>query len=79
MALRRSNDRKVIAGVAGGLAQNFDIDPTWVRVAFVVFTIFGGAGIALYLLLWFVIPRAEGESIVEEEIKKAKSRRRGRS
>lgn len=72
MQLRRSNEHKMIAGVAGGLAENFGIDPTWARVAFVVFTIFGGAGVALYVVLWIVIPRAEGGTIAEDGISKAR-------
>lgn len=78
MAIRRSTDNKIIAGVAGGLAESLNTDPKYVRIGFALFTIFGGAGIALYLLLWLVIPRAEGTSIVEEEIRKAKGPRRRR-
>lgn len=63
----------MVAGVAGGLAENFDIDPTWIRVAFVVFTLFGGSGVLLYLILWAVIPRADGTGTVAEDgISKAK-------
>ena len=54
--LYRSNDDKTIAGVCGGLGEHFGIDPTILRVAFVLITIFGGSGVIIYLVLWLVIP-----------------------
>lgn len=54
--LRRSTTDRHIAGVAGGLARHLDIDPLLVRIAFVIFTIFGGAGILLYGALWLLVP-----------------------
>lgn len=55
--LTRSND-KMIAGVLSGIANYFDMDPTIVRVIFVVLTIasFGIVGIIIYLVLWAVMP-----------------------
>ncbi|NMO94135.1 PspC domain-containing protein [Actinomycetospora sp. TBRC 11914] len=53
-AARRGTDSK-IAGVAGAIARRYDLDPTLVRVAFVVWTIVGG-GLLLYLLGWLVLP-----------------------
>ncbi|MDG3008922.1 PspC domain-containing protein [Rhodococcus sp. D2-41] len=44
-----------IAGVAAGIGRRYDVDPLLVRVAFVVSTIFGGAGIVLYLACWVVL------------------------
>lgn len=56
----RDPDEKVIAGVCSGIAAYFDInDPIWVRLAFVIFTLTGGAGVLLYLILWAVIPKAK--------------------
>jgi phage shock protein PspC (stress-responsive transcriptional regulator) len=61
--LYRSNQHKIIGGVCGGLGEHFDVDPTWFRLAFVVLTIFHGAGIVLYVIGWIIIPRAqEGET-----------------
>ncbi len=57
--LRRTSDRRV-AGVAGGLAEQFGLDATLVRVAFVVLAFFGGAGLAAYVVGAFVIPDEEG-------------------
>lgn len=55
--LRRSRSDRVIAGVAGGLGQYFGIDPVIVRIAFIVLTLFSGAGFLLYLLGWVVIAK----------------------
>jgi phage shock protein PspC (stress-responsive transcriptional regulator) len=51
---RREEDTK-IAGVAGAIARRYDLDPTLVRVAFVVWAIVGG-GLLLYLLGWLMLP-----------------------
>jgi phage shock protein PspC (stress-responsive transcriptional regulator) len=59
--LTRSREDRVLAGVIGGLADYFDIDPVILRVAFVVLTVVGfGVGAPLYLLAWLIIPE-EGE------------------
>ncbi|MFD4462410.1 PspC domain-containing protein [Nocardia sp. NPDC058480] len=50
-----------IAGVAAGFGLRYGVDPVLVRVAFVVSTIFGGAGIMLYLLGWLVLGSAGNE------------------
>lgn len=55
--LTRSND-KMIAGVLGGIAEYFDVDPTIVRILYVVFSIasVGFPGIIAYLIMWAIIP-----------------------
>lgn len=58
--LRRSRTDRKLAGVAGGLGRQFDIDPTIIRVAFVVLAIFGGAGLLLYGVCWLLVPE-EGQ------------------
>lgn len=56
--LLRSHDRKV-AGVAAGIAEYFDFDPTLVRLAFVAIALVGFVGaIAAYIILWIVMPEA---------------------
>ena len=57
--LRRSNN-KMIAGVAAGVADYFSIDPTLVRLAFVLLALAGGPGLLLYIILWIVMPAAPG-------------------
>lgn len=54
--LYRSAHDKVIAGVCGGLAAYFKIDPAIVRLAFLVFALVGGASILLYIVLWVAVP-----------------------
>jgi phage shock protein PspC (stress-responsive transcriptional regulator) len=53
---RRSGRDRKIAGVAGGIGRALGVDPVLIRVAFVVLTIFGGSGIALYALGWLLMP-----------------------
>jgi signal transduction histidine kinase/phage shock protein PspC (stress-responsive transcriptional regulator) len=55
---RRSPDQRIFGGVAGGLSARLGLDVTLVRVGFVLAAIFGGFGIALYLILWLVMPMA---------------------
>lgn len=57
--LRRSRDNAMIAGVCGGLGRYFGIDPTLVRVLYVVGSIISAAfpGILVYFLLWLIIPK----------------------
>jgi phage shock protein PspC (stress-responsive transcriptional regulator) len=50
-------DRK-IAGVCGGLGEWLDVDPVFVRVAFVLLALACGFGVLLYILLWMLAPRA---------------------
>ena len=54
--LYRSKTDRMIAGVCGGLARRFSVNVTWVRLAFVLFTLLGGAGFLLYLFLWIIMP-----------------------
>ncbi len=57
--LYRSQKDKMIAGVCGGIAEVLDIDPTVVRLVFVLLALLGGHGILLYLILWLIMPRAD--------------------
>ncbi len=54
--LHRSRTEKMIAGVCGGIAEYLDIDPTIVRVLWVLVAFLAGTGILLYLILWIVMP-----------------------
>lgn len=58
--LRRTPGERKVAGVAGGIARHFDVDPLVVRVVLVVLTIFGGGGLLLYGAVWLVVPE-DGE------------------
>ena len=54
--LQRSRDEKLIGGVCGGIADYFELDPVLVRAAFVLFALFGGTGLLLYVVLWVIMP-----------------------
>jgi phage shock protein C len=54
--LTRSETDRVIAGVAGGIAQRFGFNSTVVRLAWVLSVLFGGFGILAYVILWIVLP-----------------------
>ena len=58
--LRRSADDKMLAGVAGGIARYLNTDVTLVRVVIAALALFTGAGVALYVAAWLLIPE-DGE------------------
>ena len=65
--LLRSRDDRILAGVAGGIANYLDVDPTLVRVGFVAAVLFGGLGIAAYLVLAVVTPNDDGSGAPAED------------
>lgn len=66
--LYRSQPDKIIAGVAGGLAEYFEVDPMIVRLLFILITIIGGSGVLIYIILWLLLPRDPNEpAIINEE------------
>jgi phage shock protein PspC (stress-responsive transcriptional regulator) len=56
--LTRSETDRVIAGVAGGIAQRLGVSSTLLRLAWVLSVFFGGLGIVAYLILWVVLPKS---------------------
>jgi phage shock protein C len=54
--LYRCRENRVLAGVAGGVAEYFDLDPTLVRVLWLVSIFFGGVTLALYIGLAIIVP-----------------------
>jgi phage shock protein PspC (stress-responsive transcriptional regulator) len=50
----------MIAGVAGGIARHWDLDPSLVRIAFAVTAVFGGLGLVVYAICALVVPSEEG-------------------
>lgn len=52
----RSRRNKVFAGVCGGIAEHYELDPTAVRLGLAVFVLLGGSGILAYLIACLVIP-----------------------
>lgn len=55
--LYKSNNNKMVAGVCGGIAEYFNIDPTVVRLAWVLFCALGGSGFLAYIIAAIIIPR----------------------
>ena len=66
--MRQSNGRW-FAGVAAGVARWLGVDPLVVRAGFILFSIFFGMGLALYLVLWLLMPDERGEIHVERALK----------
>ena len=54
--LYKSNNR-MIDGVCAGIAEYFNVDPTLVRLAFVVFSCMGGSGLLIYIIAAIIMPR----------------------
>src|SRR4051812_98213 len=54
--LERPREGRMLAGVSAGIARHLNIDPTLVRLGFIVATIAGGVGIAAYGAAWLLIP-----------------------
>ena len=75
--LRRSGDDKMLAGVAGGIARYLNVNVTLVRVIIAALVVFSGAGAALYLAAWLLIPAdGEDQSIAEAWIARRQDRLR---
>ena len=61
--LYRSDENKMLAGVCGGIAEYFGVDPTLIRLAWVVFSLLGGSGLLAYILAAIIIPATTAISI----------------
>jgi phage shock protein PspC (stress-responsive transcriptional regulator) len=73
--LRRSRSDRTIAGVCGGLADYFEIHPAVFRVAFVVMTLLGGAGVLIYLAAALVMPdEGREDSVVTAALRELRDR-----
>lgn len=65
--LYRSRTDVMIGGVCSGIAKYFEVDPTAVRLAFVLLLFAGGGGLWIYLVLWIIMPLEpqESENVVD--------------
>ena len=54
--LYRSRDNKMVAGVCAGIADYFELDPTIVRLAWVIAIFGAGVGVLAYLIAWIIMP-----------------------
>lgn len=66
--LQRSRDQRMVAGVAGGLAEYVDVDPLLIRVLIAVLAVFGGVGVLLYAVGWLLLPDAREEHSIAESV-----------
>ena len=66
--LHRVGRGRMLAGVAAGVADYFDVDPTIVRVCFVALALLGGLAVPLYLAGWLLIPDEDSDVSVAEEL-----------
>ncbi len=64
--LTRSSSDKLIAGVAGGVARSFGIDVTIVRIVWALASVFFFLPLALYLVLWLVLPIDGGGTGIDD-------------
>lgn len=63
----RPTDRRLVAGVASGIADGLGVGPGWIRVAFVVLSFGASAGLLVYLALWWLLPREDMPSSGSDE------------
>ena len=54
--LYKSSTDKMVCGVWGGLANYFDVDPTVIRLIWVIFTLVGGSGLIAYIIAAIIMP-----------------------
>lgn len=55
--LYRSRENKVVAGVCGGIAEYFDIDPVIPRIIFLLIALPGGISVLVYFIFWILMPK----------------------
>ncbi|MVZ61888.1 PspC domain-containing protein [Sphingobacterium humi] len=60
--LMRDMDDRIFGGVCSGLGHYFNLEAKWIRIIFVLFFLFGGSGVLLYVVLWAVMPQALSRS-----------------
>jgi len=59
MKMLKRSSNKMIGGVAAGIAEYLDVDPTIVRIIWTVSVIFAGFGILAYIICWIIMPSAK--------------------
>lgn len=66
MSLHRSSSDRVLTGVCGGIAEEYNMDPTLVRIISAVIVLCTGVGPLLYILAWLLLPEAGGISTAQQ-------------
>ena len=54
--LYKSRDNRMISGVCAGIAEYFNMDPTIIRLAWVLFSLLGGSGLLAYIIAAIIMP-----------------------
>ena len=55
--LYRSGKEKILGGVCGGIAEYFNVDPTIIRILWILFVFGFGSGILAYIIAWIIVPK----------------------
>jgi phage shock protein PspC (stress-responsive transcriptional regulator) len=67
--LYRSRKERILGGVCGGLGEHIDVDPSIIRLVWVIVSLVSlGIGIIVYLVAWIIIPESPDESPVQPAI-----------
>lgn len=62
----RSEEEKMICGVCGGMAEYFDLDPTWIRIAVALFCMMAGIGVFGYFVMALIIPKQPDIDVIAD-------------
>jgi len=74
--LFRSKKNKVLGGVCGGIGEYLNIDPTLIRVLFIIAAFFNGLGVLVYIVCWLAIPEeGQSEPLIKEWAKEEHAKR----
>ncbi len=65
--LYKSNSDQKLDGVCAGIAEYFDVDPTVIRLAWVIFSLCGGSGVLAYIICAIIVPRKPNDYIEVED------------
>jgi phage shock protein C len=66
--LYRSRENRLLFGVCGGIGEYFNLDPTLIRVLFVIFALVFGSGLLLYIILMLLIPLKPSDASAVETV-----------
>ncbi|HOU76340.1 MAG TPA: PspC domain-containing protein [Candidatus Dojkabacteria bacterium] len=76
--LYRSETDQILGGVASGIADYLNIDPTIVRFLWVLVALLGGTGVFVYIVLWIIIPTPNQKDIPTKQVVEQNAKKNGR-
>lgn len=65
--LYRSEKNRILGGVCGGLGTYLDIDPNIIRILWILFCLFYGTGILVYIIAWLILPNESEKDVIDAE------------